>query len=464
MEVIVFDNFAKRKNSTKVPIDSEGTILTVVLKDTCDLVHPSFFISGTNNWCYMKAWDMYYFIDKVSYDINGAQYISCTLDVLATWKSEIENTSAFVKYSSTDYDVNIVDDRVPTKATRSWDYSKKSTLFNTSGCYILSTANQAFGLCHYALSASTVNQLMKKLCDPDGTFVWDKIIEVFSDAMGSIISLRYVPIPASSLDGEDASLDLGDWSESGLTGKLLNRTLYDDNISVDIPWIYSDFRRTSTYTRFYVGLPYIGCVPINAENLIGSSSIMVRLVLDVATGTISYAIYGSAQYTNSHLICTCTGNFGKQIPVAHDQINIMGAVNSAVGIAGGAAATAMNGIEAPLSYGGYGIAPVAVGTMVGSAVKGIIALNTHDFQTIGGYAGASFEYLFYEIWLITVAIDSRIEPSDLATLYGRPCMKVRKIEGLSGYVETVGFNIDIRSTTDVKDLINSYMNGGVYLE
>lgn len=465
INALFFDNFAKRKNSTKQPNDNDGIPMQICLKGECSLVNPSFFISGDTKWTYIKVWDMYYFIDRIAYDINGAQYINCSLDVLASWKSEILMTSAFVKYSSTDYDVNIGDDRVPQKVTKTWDYSVTGSVFSTSGCYILATANENFGLVHYALTEEQLNLLMKELTG-DSPFNWDKIKEVFSDVMGAIISVRYVPLSISSLDTDTTELQIGNWD--GFQGgdvEMLNRTLYDTNFTLPIKWVYNDFRRSSTFTRFYLALPYVGCVPIAAENLIGGDNVIVRLVTDLATGTLAYSIYSTvSQYANSNLLATYSCSFGKQIPVAHDQVNIMGAVNGAVGMTGSATAMAVNGIENPLSYGGYGIAPMAMGTFVAAAVKTAVALNTHDFQVIGGYGGVSFEYLFQEIWLITVANDSKIEPSSLTTLYGRPCMKVRLLSGLTGYVETVGFAIDIRAVSEIRDLINSAMDRGIYIE
>ena len=465
MEILVFTGFEKRKNSTKRPDDSTGITKNVTLKDKCSLTKPSFFFSDTVPYGYIKAWGNYYFVDSINYDINGAQYMNCSIDVLATWKDEIANTTAYILFSSSDYDVNIRDSRIPQKVTRTWDYKKSQPMLTTgyeNGTVILTTANDSFGVCNYALTMDKFKGITRRFI-ADTAFDFSKITEIFSDAMGSIISVKYIPIDISKFGNDTAQVYLGDWDaeEDG----ILTNGMYADDIDLDIPWTYNDFRRSSDYTRFTLALPYVGCLELRPENLVGATKIKVHYVVSAATGTILYSVYcNSTSYINAQLLLTVSGSFGRTIPMAHDQVDIIGAINGAIGFAGSTAAIAAQGIESPLSYGGYGIAPYAFGGAVASAAKSVMSINTHDFVTIGGYGGAPAEFLLYEVWLISTTVDCKIEPSELTELYGRPCNKVRKIDGLTGYVETLGFDISIESTSEIKELINSNMNSGVYLE
>ena len=92
------------------------------------------------------------------------------------------------------------------------------------------------------------------------------------------------------------------------------------------------------------------------------------------------------------------------------------------------------------------------------------ATYERDVSNTGTCDGSCAELLSTEILLTVKEYASRIEPSNLNQLAGRPCNKVRSLTGLSGYVQTAGFSVDVSALSSIRDEINNLMDNGVYIE
>ena len=453
MEVIFFTGFSKRKNSTKRPNDADGIVRTVTLKGQCDLMNPMFFLKDVRPYTYCKAWGNYYYIHRVGHDIDGAEYVYCNIDVLASWKNQILNTNSFVEFSSSNYSENLPDSRISQLVTRYRDRVVEPSMFVkdfTGGCYALSTANVAHGACTYIVNQENMESLINDLIHESPTEVenWQ---ELFGDAMGSVIGLRYIPIPYDHFpEADQEDIVLGAWN-SGYPA-ILHDGRIGENKSFRIPWRYSDFRRNSDFTRFSIALPFIGIVDILPESLMGYDYLTLQMVGNCVTGNISYSLI-VGEPTADKIIATYNGSFGRQVPVAQGQVDLNGILNAGIA-AGGAWVGAMLGFSQA----------AAVGVLAGSAIKAITSANMSDFTIIGGYSGSYGEILIQNYEMVTVVTDSRTEPSSLTLLYGRPCMQLCRIGDLTGYVQTRGFSIEVDALDSVRDMINSAMDGGVYLE
>ena len=464
MEVIFYSEFSKRKNSTKNPTSPGAISVSVTkqvrLKGKCDLIRPSFFVTDVTGFVYCKAWNTYYHITKIAYDIEGAEYIECEVDVLGTWRNAIKATTAYIHYSSSSYDPNLPDNRVAQLVTKSYTDRTAETVFvggHADGCFCLMTSCIKYGATAWIVDATNMRDLVDSLVS-GGSGIWQSLVELFGDAVGSIIGLRYMPIPYSAFDpSTQDEIALGDYN-TGYQG-LVSDGFISDQVSIDIPWIYSDFRRSSDYTKFVLVLPFVGPIEISADNLIGQDSLTVYYTVSMTTGVVVYGVWAGDKEIGYY-----NGTAGRQIPMATDQVNAMGflggAITSGIGAYGGMA----KNLAAPLALGGYGGGALAMGTVIGGIAAATIAANKHDFVTIGGYDGGFSECVFNEIILYTQANVSRTSPDELTDLYGRPCMKVLSLSELTGYVQTVGFSIDVNALDEVKEMINNAMDSGVYLE
>ena len=470
MEVILYSEFSKRTNSTKNPTTPGAISVSVTkevkLKDNCSLIRPSFFISDVIGFVYLKAWGWYYFIKNTSYDINGAQYIDCEIDVLGTWRNSIKATTAYVEYSSTNYDSNVIDTRIAHRVLKQYREEIEETIFvgnHTAGCYCITTACVKYGATGWIVRSDRFVELVDNLITA-GSSVWQSLLELFGDAVGSILGARYMPIAYSQFDESDADeIALGDWN-SGIVGIPTDGYVYD-TVTISIPWIYSDFRRCSEYTRFCLALPFVGLVDITSDNLIGHDEIHVEYTVNMITGQCAYGVWVDMGIgTPDKLIGSYSCSVGRQVPIATDQVNAQGFIGGSLTAAGGTFTGIAKNLGMPLALGGYGGGMLAGAAVIGGIAAATIAANKQDFVTIGGYDGCASEVIFAQLYFFSIANECRTEPSELTNLYGRPCMKVLSLENLTGFVKTVGFSIDVSAPESIKEMINNALDSGVYLE
>ena len=103
MTEIVLYHFSKRKNSTKRPT-GQGTEVPCLLKSATTFQSPTFILQRPMNeilqFNYAKWADHYYFVDSTTSINAGQTEISCTEDVLATYKNEIGNYTCFIERSN----------------------------------------------------------------------------------------------------------------------------------------------------------------------------------------------------------------------------------------------------------------------------------------------------------------------------------------------------------------------------
>ena len=94
MNITVWKNFKKRKNSTLQPANTGTTISNVRLKDNCNFENPVFLLNQIDfDINYIQAFGKYYYVESI--DILSADHAAynCTMDLLASYKSDIEPKS-----------------------------------------------------------------------------------------------------------------------------------------------------------------------------------------------------------------------------------------------------------------------------------------------------------------------------------------------------------------------------------
>ena len=463
MEVLFFSGFSKRKNSTKRPVDSAGVVKDVKLKELCSVMYPSFFVADVSDYTYVKAWNKYYFITKVAYDIDGAQYIECGIDVLASYKEQIEAMSAFVVYSTSDYSLQLTDHRVAMLTQTRVDHAlEPSDVFISYDNIIMTGMSSLTGLTHFMLGDADFTDVVKALLSA-GVTIWGSLVLQFSDAIGSIVGARRMPVSSDYASGV-AAMVLGDYNVSDDTGKLYNYLTRPDRHvqeakELTIPWQYTDFRRLEPYTTLKLGLPFVGVVDlavsdfIDTESGIISDRVQIKMDLDLVTGVIVYLIYNTMI---SEPVAMFSGQCGGDIAVGNMQ------KSASQSIVTGALQQGLN------TYSASMVGSIAVAETMGAAALPLAGMFIADHKVtssvVGSFNGGYSEYSLIDYLVIVTTHPTRIEPTELNALYGNPCSGVRSIGSLSGFVQTSGFSIDVEALSEVRDMINKAMDTGVYLE
>lgn len=117
----VFASVTKRTNSTLVPSLTGGETIPISLKDPCSIMDPKVLITHSNptsyNYMYIAMFNRYYFVNDWTSD-HGMWIASCTVDVLASFKSSILARHEYVLRSASEFDGAVVDTAYPATVNR----------------------------------------------------------------------------------------------------------------------------------------------------------------------------------------------------------------------------------------------------------------------------------------------------------------------------------------------------------
>ena len=444
-------SFSKRVNSTKRP--SGGLTVSALLKDDVSIWRPifEFELENADTYNYLKWGSRYYYINDVMYVSNDRVLVTCSIDVLATFKEAITATTAYVEYSASNYDDSIVDTRFSTVDTASYEYSTANLITNASsagsgGIYIITynTSQPTIGAtgCVWALEndAKSIAQTLNTTEFMD----WlDNASKQLNGAYDALTSMKYVPI--TFMGGQGLANVILAGYDTGVKGIIPSYT-QSYSVNLTIPWQFSDFRNLSPFTSLLLWLPAYGYAEINPADLIGQTSITVNLVIDGLSGEGTYTVGSVGRYT---------ANFATDVPIGTSHTDLLSTISSIGGaVLGG------------LAGGGIGVALSS-----GSLISGVISANQRivgNSGSLGSYSSAIVKPDFLSSWghvgMVSICHDTNQEPTSLAGVQGLNCRKVLNLGGLSGYVQTVNASVSANAPSDLINDINDYLNGGVYIE
>ena len=461
MAQATYFNTAKRRNSTLVP--SFGTEATLHLKEATSLLNPTFLLTADTVPAISEILFMgrYYFVDNIRSVRNGVWEIDCSVDVLATYKSQILAQSAFVVYSSTLNNPNIIDDRIQrTVETIVSNTGNGGTLDRYSDLprYIL----QVIGTGGASISGFTTSYLMTQaeLSQLANAFFTDtdllaELKQYFANYFDCIIACyRTNWIPPTSGSSE---IKLGNYS-TGITAELITSTKTRDVVTISIPWGVNDYRKSDCSIKIL--LPYIGCVELSGSDFFSQNAIDIVIDTEWNTGNILYRIQSPSSSETAADIATFPGNVFAQIPVSH------------YGVEGGSAIATFGGnfIGNLVARGAQGIANFLTQANTSDAVS-IVAdkLNGIAKSTagiIGGFGNTAVGGL-PAISVYTIRNPRNIEPSDstFTALWGRPYYNVvSNLTNLSGYLQCADYSFSGICMGTERQAINNLLNGGIYIE
>lgn len=471
-----FYNFAKRQNSTAAPAAGTGTVYNVVLKDETSLLDPVLTLTmpTTPAYNYMQLLGRYYHITDIRSLRNNIWEVSGAVDVLGTYKANIQASSAFVAYD-TDANTEITDRRISTVTTSSrrenagnaWDY------LGSGFCVMLNVVGET-ACATYAVSMANAITLLDTMgqwlddfipnTDPDDPPAdWlekltDSITKGFRQLISSgsaadcIRSAFIVPISYGLISGTSEHIMLGNY-DTGVTGKKRTTRGIQDASSVAIPWQASDWRRNAPYHEIYLYIPFIGVVSYPASALIGAANIIVDAAIDETAGDAVFTVALGAVSGGvvSQVIGQYTSNIAANFAIGASNITPRQLVTSIGAAAGVAAAAVMTS----------GAALVAAGT---AGIAGELNAVTPLPSSVGGAGGGAVLALFgYVPRCMTIYHNTNVDPASVSAIIGTPAMTVKSLNR-TGYVETRNASIGGAMTERERSMLNQLMDGGVYIE
>lgn len=452
MEVTVYRNFNKRKNSTKRP--AGGATRNVVLLDDVSLYTPIFkseYWDYQDNYC-LWAGRYYYVTDVVTLRQNMFE-VHCEIDPMATWKDDIKGTNAFVTFSTSDYDIGIPDYRLSSDPTTITKTAMKEVFPGLGEEFVISyvgtNSAPTVGLSYSNLEglqgAMMSNKCIKTITkwadsiitqSSESTNAWNIVPSLLGSTSNSIT--RCIFTPKFHSIGTKGIVLAGGYVPNNITGDVPSHS-YSETYNISIPWAFGagDFRNRAQFTSMTIYLPGYGFLALNADNYQGESSISVQATLDSYVGEITYLVDGKAK-------ATCSISYPVQVGTSQ-----VGNVPNSVSGVGQAVA------------GGLSENPVGIGMGVYNAVRSFMAT---DASSIGSAGGSSAFYCHTKITLVLMAHNTNVDPSSVGSTIGRPLNAVRNIGSLSGYVQTADAEVQTSAPDEYKTIMNDSLNGGMFIE
>ena len=491
MATVYYANIDKRKNSTKQATFTNS--YTCALKDATSLNNPVFLFQGSwIGWNVAKWGDRYYFVDDVVAVHNDLWEIHCSLDVLATYKSKIIASTQFVSYSSVSGDTWLPDTRIPVtkSATHGYTQASLSSYFDVNNGYFALTCLSGNGGCYsYAVSKAGLQTIIQNISNwatgdftdtisgtRVGGYNW-ATAEDCLQSLGSIISqvgalgnaydiapncIRscvWIPFKMSRFAPTLQRIYLGLY-DTGVDGYIISQAPVTDIVPITIPWRHSDWRR-SYCESVYLYLPLVGNINLSTDDIIDSSALSIRVSMSGIDGSIAYTVYANSNEDE------CMGVYS-----ANCSVNYAIGINQSASF-GSVARAAMAGSEKVVnSLINTSLSPVSAGAgVVGSVMAGIstsydinnISVSTNP-TVIGSMGGSVAAGLSLNIEVSTTSFTTIIAPSSMQATMGLPTMKPMSLSSLSGYCQCANAHVSCDADGPEKDMIDTYLNTGFFIE
>lgn len=489
---VYYANAKKRRNSTLQATFTEDNKYTCTLKEETSLDHPTFLFSGNwIGWNVAKWGNRYYFVDDVRAVRNGMWEVDCVLDVLATYKTDILNSTQYVSYSSQSGGTWLPDTRIPslTNSFVSSTTSNSLDFLDMDGCYVLGVVGdngcELFGVTQddIRLILGALNNWKNTdynaiITNADGQFIYDWDLEPtksramfdmatafksaeWSNAPNCIRSCTWVPFKRSYFQvGAAKNIRLGTYltvvNTKALSGKSVNMT----GVTITIPWHFSDWRRV-TNEDVYIYLPFVGVIKLPNGDINQCTKIQVRISANAIDGSIQYQLKGDA---SGYL-----GNYGAKLGCEYP-----------IGINQGKSATDIyqtrlnNSSSLISSLSSISLLnPVGIITSPFNVMNTVeqIGLNEKRVQvertatSIGTFGASSVASgMFNDVIMWTVSNDTVITPSSMKNTMGVPTMKPMSLSTLTGYCQCSNAHVSADANANELVEIDNYLNNGFYIE
>lgn len=465
---------SKKINSTAQPA-GPGLQTICKLKDGSGILNPTIVLDFTQeqNWepqdfnmAYIPEFSRYYWITNIRY-ITGLWEFTLMVDPLASHKTAIGNTNAYIYRADTGYSFSdFIDNKYPytTYEETVNAYPDQNPFISQldMGTYVLGISGQnagTGGVSYIAMTPTAFNQLAGTLFDPTANWLDINEIEIalqkaLVNPMQYIQSVQWFPFDYTSIPGQPVyQIQFGWWNLTIQGGmKMLGTTSYIANtFNIMLPRhpAYAQYGRemnmapATRYTCIF--LPF-GEFEIDPMDVISSDRVVFSYVCDLITGQ-AFCLLGSYEYDGDQYhtkwFDSRQAKIGVTIAINQTTQDVMGAGTAVIG----------------------GVAGLATGSAV--AVKALAAIgavtSTADriapkSTTSGGQGNTAFYNVLPRI------IGQFLSPSQRDhTQYGTPVFAPHTINTFSGFVQCNGVFAG-NCTQEEIDNINEFMENGFFFE
>ena len=481
-------SFAKKHNSTAVP-SSAPLSFSCVLKEGCSIINPVIGISNGASWnpasynyARISSFNRYYYISDWSYS-GGLWWATMAVDALATYKSNILSNTAYVARAAKTYDGTIADNLFPAKTALNgswvseWGNVAKSPWkksFNT-GFYVVGiinndsdsigavsyyafTPSQFASFKFYLLGDTTWTGIMTT--NPD---IGDSLYKSLFNPFQYISSVNWIPLEYSASWGTSlSSIKFGWWDLTGISCYRL--TVYQTQISGTIS--IGAHPQSDSRGKYLNGPPYsiyrLYAPPFGEFELDGSLLYNVAYTQGDTTKYTNLSVEIDVDFISGSGVLTVSCNNNGEyftlllaqssiaVPIQIAQITtdkwgeIRNTAETGAKVLSSALSADITGVVSNAATGIFNAIESKIPHMQQQGNNGSLAIYNQNFR---------IECIFY-----TMADDALADK-------GRPLCKEVQLSTLSpGYILVVGAHVEISGTESEIEMVNTALDGGIYLE
>lgn len=478
---VTFYTISKRRNSTKQPTGS-GASYTCLLKEATTTSRPQIAIkwdgnSGSPaayNYAYISEFGRYYWVNSWAY-VDRQWIASCSVDVLATYKTDIGNSSKYVLRAYSAFDAYAPDNKyTPLEPPLIQTFAMSGFAWATDFAYgrfvigVIGAGNTfaAGGVGYYVVDSSGLQGLIDA-CFTKSMQVWtstqtlgnnigevlnrygENLEKSLANPVQFINSICWVPfIPSTS---GTATIKLGN-IDSGVSGACLSSPIHTDTFTASCnQWnsgIYA-WPNLEPFCRFTLHCPPFSDMEIPAEYLLPSTlgsqnvgSITGSIYTDVTNGLSIIQVRKGYS-----VVASSSAQLGVMINLAGSSVDYAGQIKAA-------AAAVPSGIGSFLNPAGA-IAGVTSG-IVGFAEASMPKARSGGYSGGMGAIKASDERgLIQYLYPVPELDEAEV---------GIPLMKTKTLSTLSGYVLCADGEVSCNATEEEHRELTAFLTGGFFYE
>lgn len=499
-----FTKVKKPRNSTLVP-NVTGSTVELVLRDGTSVVNPVFTLrtSGDGmvspeelmqyNYCYIPAFHRYYFISNIAEISTNIWQVACECDVLATFRDDIVNTRAFVKYAQSKYNQTLVDNRLPMAIT-SKQHTRSATIdsFDSQGAFALTMASERgsgeTGCAQtYIIGKSGMHELASNLYSRG---FLEELYKYMANPLDAVISCTWTPCNWAKASVGSGPIEVGGYTLVGNASyakQKIEGEFNIDSVYVEyqgqrvgaggaVEFSYGDYRNSEPYSQYFIYLPGVGVQQISFASILGGHSglkppqLHVKYAISPCTGDVTYTVnrVNDAEQSGElgAIVLCATGNMGITVPISQSGSRFVATV-----------ASAGMGVGSALSFADRGaVSMSSVGSLTGkilSASVGASIANNSTVTSVSGSMGgwSMYDEMYTKAHIITRVFDISDAPTNELDTIGLPLFQTHRLGDLSGFVDCYGAHVRTWGTQQELEMIAQFVNnttrdgyGGIIIE
>ena len=458
---VKFYSVSKAVNSTALPTGEPVAEYECRMLDACSILRPVILLNvGPQanptgaNYAYIAEYNRYYWVSD--WTINRGQWVATlSIDPLASWKKEIGNTFQYVLRSSSESNPTVQDSMYPATSASTWAGAVPSENPFAhelgKGEYVIGIVGKSGSMgavSYYIMTPSEFDAFGKKLYGETGIYdIATEEIAAFKtqfNPLQYIVYCQWFPfvLPAGTAK---STIDFGWWQLEASCRAIPANPIYTIDTEFALPnhpqLSRGTYLNKSPYSRYSLIYGTFGKMPLDASGLPDTSdrTVIAKMDVDLITG---YAIL-TVTSPGGGTLAYASGKIGVDISLAQIAVDYKGAAVQAVQTVGAAIASG----GASLLTGGL------------SGISNAIDSLVPQMRTSGSNGSIADYYIMPRIvcQFITIAAEDNER-------LGRPLCARRKINTLSGFLQTVDTELEIPATSGEIDMIKSYMEGGMHFD